>query len=405
MHSSLAVLAKSKQGSDSVQLETDVHFNLWDVYTKNTLRKSKKVRFLDIGIKIINIAEFDSIKVFLPFTFPASELTDLHGCLYNNSDLVRTIFNENLSFTNVNHNLSLVDFDLYNVKFFIHSIPLDSEDLVKINEKEYRYNGKLLKCTTIEFTNKLVDSYCKSQEDYLKVECEKDNILKDSKIKDSYIRFRVPLHVNGEPFISEYKPIAQYITGAFEKYEVVDLRLNEVRNLPKELYHDINSNNLKFCSRNVQYFLIKDAWSEYQLSHNSFNKARTLETGAWKDYLLYKSTDDDFQKKLDENSLMIIYHWKDKKKTSENKNEEKHDFLSFSALAKFKEAKSGLKHISLFVIVLLTLSVGASLVASRLYEDNFSQTLTDRGGDGFTPPTTISKKGSNLVPTDGEVNE
>ncbi|NOE60381.1 hypothetical protein GU261_09580 [Vibrio cholerae] len=126
MHSSLAFLTKRNTNTEDNKTEEpdadnrlasnsaeginrksntmDLHFNLWDV---STSQRSKSC-FLDVGIRVNKIDEIEDILVYFPFSISREDFIDLHSCFSTNSELVRTIFNENLSFESVTQNLSFV---------------------------------------------------------------------------------------------------------------------------------------------------------------------------------------------------------------------------------------------------------------------------------------------------------
>jgi len=360
MHSSLAFLVRKinsslHEVSDSQNVNSSneqdskdseavkLHFNLWDVYTK----KNKKATFLDVGLHIDNVNDVEEIMMFFPFNIDDSDVIDLHGCLSNDSELVRTIFNQNLSFDSVSHSLSFVRFDgNLNSPFFIHAVPFSNPKMVLLEKKNYQYNGGYLTSTLIIF-----------QKDYLecigKAQSEQSS---SGRISNSgYFRFRIPLKKR-EIFISDYKPKHALLTGSLNKSEIVDFRVNEARSLPPELYHEKDVRKMEFCVSKIDYFLVKDAWCEFQTSHGSFKKARTLEKSFWSKYLLYKNSFNSLDKILENKDSMVIYHWV--------KNVDKDEpFVSFSAFSKFIEQRSDWTTILAYVFVIVIISIVSNIIS------------------------------------------
>ncbi|WP_144431428.1 hypothetical protein [Aeromonas schubertii] len=142
-----------------------LHFNLWDVYTD----RNSKATFLDVGLHIDRVSLTEEFMIFFPFEFDSSDVIDLHGCLSTDSELVRTIFNENLSFESITHSVSFVSIDGKNDnKFFIHSIhsiPLSNPKMVLFEKKHYQYNGGHLTSTLMNFGKDFLECIHRAQSD------------------------------------------------------------------------------------------------------------------------------------------------------------------------------------------------------------------------------------------------
>lgn len=162
-------------------------------------------------------------------------------------------------------------------------------------------------------------------------------------------RFRIPLKER-DVFISEYKPKHALLTGSLYKSEIVDFRVNEARNLPPELYYEKDVRQMEFCATRVDYFLVKDAWCEYQTSHGDFKKSRTLEKSFWSKYLLFKRPADKLSKVMSNKDAMVIYHWSKSQKDS-------NEMVSFSAFAKFIEQSSSRITIGYYIAAIIVISI------------------------------------------------
>ncbi|WP_217535239.1 hypothetical protein [Vibrio cholerae] len=369
MHSSLAFLTKrntntedhkteepdadnrlasnSAEGINSKSNTMDLHFNLWDV---STSQRSKSC-FLDVGIRVNKIDEIEDLLVYFPFSISREDFIDLHSCFSTNSELVRTIFNENLSFESVTQNLSFVRFDNKSKdnKFFIHETPFSNESLISINHGNFFYNGDKLDSTLLSFKGEFIKNLKKYHEN-------QKHLGRDS--TDAYFRFRVPLEKRNV-FIEQYKQGSGLITGSLSKSEIVDFRVNEVRSLPAQLYQEKDIRDLNFASCRVDYFLVKDAKCEYQTSHGSFKKSRTLEKSFWKDYLLYESKNSNLKKVLEEKEPMVIYHWNKIKDIGD-------EFIGFSAFSKFVEPRVHLMKVVTYIAMIILLAILANIATSHL---------------------------------------
>lgn len=345
-------------GSSGKVPNINIHFNLWDVsleqdWWSDFFSEDRKTTFLDVGVKISDITSVGEFVIFLPFMVRLNDIVDLHKCLSTNSELARTIFNEDLSFACVTHNESYISFghDKDEKNFFMHSIPLSNDKMVTIENKNYQYNGSGIDSTLITLTK------C-----FFECANETHKRLKDKSCKgdcnSAYFRLRIPLK-NRSVFFTSYKPKDAFFTGNFQKSEIVDFRVNDLRSLPAELYAEKNARSLSFCSSRVDYFLIKDASAELQTVHAGMKKARTLEKAFWNDYILFGNDDDGFKKTIQGKGTMVIYHWvKDVG--------DKDDIVSFSAFAKFCEAAANKVTIICYLFIVIAISILSNVISDKL---------------------------------------
>jgi len=297
MQSSLAFLVNyTKDIQEADKANVKLHFNLWDLYTE----KDKKETFLDVGVYIKDIKNIKEFLIYFPFHIKNNEFIDLHSCFRTDSELVRTIFNHNLSFNSVSNSLSYISYDSKGTTddFFVHTLPFESAAMLAVNHQNYAYNGDGLNSTLFTMTDTFLECVRGYQE--TAVEAETTNA--------AYFRFRVPLK-DRSVFISAYEPKHSFITGALNKNEIIDFRVNESRSLPSGLYNEKESRRMSFVSDSIDYFLVKDAWCEYQGSHSGFKKSRTLEKSFWLDYLIFKSNNENLRKALKNDEPIVIYHW------------------------------------------------------------------------------------------------
>ncbi|MBA6311508.1 hypothetical protein [Colwellia sp. MB3u-64] len=150
---------------------------------------------------------------------------------------------------------------------------------------------------------------------------------------------------------------------------MIDFRVNEPRNLPSKIRAKLNE-SLKL--KQVHFFLIRDANSEFKMSHSKYKRCRILENNIWKKYLqlgvpplkwwekiLKKRVGLSFSRlKLPEQ--MLIYHW-----TEKNKEENADKVIDhFSAFAKFSQRKTGFLRMTSVVLFVLGLGITASILAN-----------------------------------------
>jgi hypothetical protein len=185
------------------------------------------------------------------------------------------------------------------------------------------------------------------------------------------------------------------ITAHLDSTELIDFRVNEPRNLPGQICTKLN-NELPISG--INFFLIRDANTEYKMSHKEFQRCRLLERDLWAPYLV---TAND-NKSPETPEQMLIYHWKDIK--------EGRMIEHFSAYAKFSmRAVSTWKIIGL-VSTILFLGGPGSYISSYIPKIDWDKTDKDvqsreislnciSNGVDFTTPFTcqVNKKVDPLM--------
>lgn len=307
--------------------KVELHFNFWSL-------KKDGINYLDIGVRLIDVGEFDSINFFLPFdSYNLQYQPELGKIICENSGIISAIFNHPERRIETDHRLGYYDIDFspskneQPIRFFtqIQHENADSHDGVKISPESDKEN----KGCIIKFPRAL-----------FKLDCN----------RDGYFRFRIRLSEEDEKSISTINlPSWSTITNYFEESEIIDFRVNESRNLPEKVKRNlINSSYLK----KIHFFLIRDTRSEYKMSHSFYNRCRLLEFELWDKYLKINEKKENKNKKQ-----MLIYHWKEF-----NDNGIDH----FSAFAKFSERKIGIKQIIAVVSIIICLGTLSGLLANFL---------------------------------------
>jgi hypothetical protein len=137
-----------------------------------------------------------------------------------------------------------------------------------------------------------------------------------------YFRFRISLCAEDKKSISQiYVSKDAKFLSRIESTEIVDFRVNEVRNIPSRIASKL-SNNSYITS--VHFFLIRETNSEHKLSHSEFKRCRLLEKNLWDSYL-------NVPPNIPIPEQMLIYHWKEPLQ----KQNDKQYLENFSAFAKF----------------------------------------------------------------------
>lgn len=301
----------------------ELHFNYWSL-------KSGKVNFLDIGVRLSAVSGFDSIKFYLPFS-PADfdYIPTLGKRICDDSEMVSAIFNSPAG--NFNHEPGYSDFSLKKkgdeseIRFFNYIEANNRNPLQGVDFKEIGVDTN--KGTIITFP---------------------ENLFTFEDDKDGYFRFRLILKEKAKETISQlYDPPDSNITTHFETIEMVDFRLNEVRNLPLDIRRELDG---EVFVHSVHFFLIREASSEFRMSHSEYSRCRVLEKDLWDKYLKEECYGNG-------SSQMLIYHWK---KT----NKEIDDFSAFAKFTRRHVKSSDLKRVVAYAIFF---GVVASMLANILW--------------------------------------
>lgn len=305
----------------------ELHFNYWRL-------QSGMINYLDVGVRLISIASFSSIKFYFPFDEEDMQYEpDLGEKVCSSFDLVSAVFNDSVTKLEKNENRHYYDVTFGKqdtnppIRFFTNLLPEEkkSKGGVVITPE----NSDKSKGTIIEFPSNMFELITEI---------------------DGYFRFRLKLSNNAMKSLSRtYNPKGALITNYFETHEIVDFRVNESRNLPTKIKENLTNNSY---IKKVHFFLIRDAKSEYRMSHDVYDRCRILEANIWNDYLGI-SIDDSVD------NQMLIYHWKGKVVNN---------FIEhFSAFAKFTRRVLKIKHLLLISLFIIILGVLSGLIANWIW--------------------------------------
>jgi hypothetical protein len=320
MARSLAFWFENQKENCEEHYNAELHFNYW-------LLNSNKINYLDVGVKFDPNHKFESINFYLPFDNEAIEYDDKLGCVVcRNKDLIPAIFNSKVKNTSDGPGNGSYQIDFENgdkLQFFtqIEKQTDDSPGGVIITPQ----NSSDHKGTELSFPASLFETEVKSGSCYFRFRV----ILKEREKQQSISRLT-------------YSKGAM-LTGHLETTELVDFRVNELRNIPGK----IKLNNRSPIT-SVHFFLIREADSEYKISHQDFSRCRILESDLWDNYLASNNN-----KKQQISEQMLIYHWKDKAKKDEEDNSVNIDhFSAFAKFTKWQVTKRTLLAIFLSIIAL-----------------------------------------------------
>ncbi|KSC59640.1 hypothetical protein AO887_09010 [Pseudomonas aeruginosa] len=192
-----------------------------------------------------------------------------------------------------------------------------------------------------------------------------------------YFRFRIKMSAEDKSIISQtHKSKDSWLLSHFDSTEIVDFRVNEIRNLPAQI-----RSKLEYDSyiASVHFFLIRETNSEHKLSHTEFKRCRVLEKDLWENYL----KEDGGQIELPDQ--MLIYHWREQAKRSQEGELVEH-LENFSAFAKF--SKTVVSNFTIIIFILFIILTGALSGVIG----NYAFTYLPKKEDSGAPQTQSSTK-------------
>jgi hypothetical protein len=285
--------------------DIELHFNLWKI--PNGTKNAHK--FLDIGLKLANTENLNCLKIYFPTIITSIDFEDIVRKFIDKPDLVSAIFNEN-----------------YNVKLN----PTSKFNEVSDIDSNFIFNIYKSSTTDINFENNFEGTI-------VTINLPKQ----DQRI---YLRYRIKgKFINSLSTIS--KPTNAILESAFSEIEMIDFRVNEIRDLNLSLLEGINKKLLKI--EKLHFFFICSNDEEVVGNHQPFLSCRNLENYRWNNYVDLPNTDKQ---------IYLAYHWKEKAKES------------VSILIKSKYERNNLKTIFKYAIFALVIAVVIELFSNWLYD-------------------------------------
>lgn len=316
------------------KIETVLHFNLWKLPKKKIpLITQKYSYFLDTGVKLTSTDEMEfsedfELNIFLPFKLKEKNISDLSNILIQDQNLLDAIFNKPLSSSNIESEpfYKVCDGD-NSIEFYI----LKLRDLYSIEEFE--------KGTHLKF---------KINKDFMNLN------------ESLYIRYRIIL--NEEYNFSEYIDEADsLIKSGYKREELVEFRINEIRNLPLQLQEKLRAEKNEIMLKQIHYFLVRSNDANLELSHENYQRCRSVEDDIWSNYIGEKMDCD-----LKNTSRILSYHWSEKAK-------EDREIPHYGTFAKFSYTRNDtlFYFILIFFLVSFGIEFGSDYISSLWGKHNY----------------------------------
>jgi hypothetical protein len=258
-------------------INVELHFNFWKIPNGTT----QYHKFLDIGLKLENTLNVKCLNIFLPTKTDSTDFEDIVAKFIKNDDLVNAIFNEN---------------------YKVVSDGTSKTSEIKNSEDEFLFKVYKTSPNDITFT------------DFANGTIISINILKEE--LKSYYRFRLKGNfIQSLSTIS--KPTNAIFESAFCEIEMIDFRVNEIRDLNHDLLEKIRKEVLLKIEKQHFFFICSNE-EEIVGNHQAFSSCRNLESNKWDSYVDFPNIKKNkllFWKEPKKN-IYLAYHWKESNKES-----------------------------------------------------------------------------------------
>ena len=315
---SFGIVYKAVGGEDFNE-EVDLHINLWDLAKKKKWKKTKKKEtYIDFGLKINYYKKLETIEFYFPFGVKKENIHDLYDQM-KNRDTAALIFNDN-------------DFILNQDKVVVYKLSDEEKKrvLVKIDD-------------SFQIDNK--ENYS-----ILKIDVSKIALESGSNLENAYIRFRVKSEELKKILWLQSKLGNKYFESAFVSKQIIDLKINEPRNIEEIYKKRCRSNNLHYFKfRKIHFLLAEPASGVSTFFGKSDVTCRTLEDSEWDTYLENTYNTND----------ALVYHIKS---IAEDKKYEQ----TFKCLIKSEIKETNLKMILAYMMVVIVLGAIGSGVCNGI---------------------------------------
>lgn len=303
-------------------------------------KERENITYLDVGVKFSNLEKNEAINIYFPFAISPENYDGQLGLnVANDVLLLSAIFNDEVKIIEFHDNL-------------YHHSDIKFSPKGKEKSKGIRFFTNIdLQASEHNPLGAGVQLHQDTNGSILSFPIKNFEI--DNPEYEGYFRFRLILDPLSKKSLSTYYvPSDSFMLTTEESMEIIDFRVNEIRNTPE----NVNSLlTLGGCLKKVHFFIIREVKSEYVMSDTKYSRSRLLEGNLWKQYL-----QSQYIKPIQNVPKMLIFHWKSPgDKLSNNGYLE-----NFSAFAKFRHTRRSVW------IILRSIAIGLifSIAANWLYD-------------------------------------
>lgn len=256
----------------------DLQINLWNSNIRNTTT-GKVSRFMAIDFGVVCPLSTKKLVFLFPFEVKYDDFHDLVKCLSLDTDLLCTMFNEDLKSTSEPaKSYHTIDGNRSGIHYLMYELSNEN-----IEELKYDSRSNLTQLTIVINSNFDIDKY---------------------KIYSLFLRFRIKL--KSLDFFAKKKEVSNdWLQSAFSSTYMFDIRLNDVRELSKKRKEFVEHQGFHLPTFNkVHFFYMADSEENVVNGSTIGLDKRLLENDRWHSYL------GDNLEFVSEN---IAHHWKKKK--------------------------------------------------------------------------------------------
>lgn len=319
------LLEYKKRDSSSEDAEIDIHVNLWGVNAQES--ENTPVMVLDFGFMVNKIKSVSRIIMYCPFHIDSVE--DLGGNLFQKTDLIEAIFNEDCEVSSKIHP--------NRIKITKKGDSFKSSDSNKTEFMLYKLNKSLISFSDIY--------------EYGRIEINVEDILSENEnnfssingVNTYYFRIRISPKTNEPIYIlkRENESINLLQDSSLRTTEIVDFRINDFRSITEDIKEEVFRLNT-FNIKSIHYLIMRNSTDEFISSADKY-KSRLLEREVWKDYI--KLNDSD----------VIAYHFKEVNDTR--------DYISsFTNLSRFKYPLNTKRRICYYILAIVLISLLSNIL-------------------------------------------
>lgn len=262
-------------------IRAKLHMNYWKISSKN--------RYLDFGVMLNGPYELiKSLWFYFPFEIKDGSVSDL-GDTLNNTKMICNLFDSeyevqqasNTSFSKVSANPNSDD-----QSFYLYRLGTENFTIVE------GFNNHLLE---IKF-----NSTPPKSETEIKQGDNKNN-SQNTGANRLGLYFRIRVTIPAKSYYSEGRIANDVFQSAFSKAELVDIRINDRRELDYSLRESLNAGKEWLEFTKVHFFYCSSSDDEQIVGSLPYNDCKLLDVKMWNDYL---------KPICDSRNKFMAYHWK-----------------------------------------------------------------------------------------------
>lgn len=319
----------------------EFHINIWKVEKGHYKLKPKL--YFDFGIKAK--LKVGKLCLYLPFEIDEPEFKDLGKVLYNQKDLLSTIFNDEM-YTKTLSNDCYCEVGHYDSdeKFYLYQLGSLNKKIT-FSEEEGDTKG-----TYIELT--------------INGDPDNNNIIDDEEF--FYVRFRVKVKDIDQVVITQHLS-NDLLQAAFSKTDLYDIRINELREVHPKISEKMKVEKYRICYfSKIHIFYMADIHEIIENGSSLKQDSRILEDKKWCSYEPITDL---------HNSIFIAHHWKMREKNNEDNNDNKNNKLykgisSFNLFFSTVYPETQILRLSVYIMLVIGLGFIGSMLSFSLNDVN-----------------------------------